>query len=115
MQRNFHLGWRRTRHGRLRDSDGFVEESEKIPTFPQLSPEETVYRSGNCRFGNLLFSRRWDTIAGNRDDRVIGQAAANNRGCMGEGAPFVRERNRSEHEDGGDTHTLSELYVYVNY
>ena len=46
-------------------------------------------------------------MAGHSDDRIIGQATANDRGGVSQGAPLVREGDRSEYKDWGYTHFLS--------
>ena len=64
----------------------------------------SVAESGGDFFDDLFHILRRNPVPRNRDDRIVCEAAANDRGSVGQRAEFVREGDGSEHENRGDAH-----------
>jgi hypothetical protein len=58
----------------------------------------------NGYFRDLLFDRRRNAMAGHGDDRIIGQATANDRGGVSQGTAFISQWYGGKYEDRGYTH-----------
>jgi hypothetical protein len=68
----------------------------------------------NGHFRNLLFDGRRNAMTRHGNDRIIREAATNNRGGMSQRTAFVSQWYRGKYEDRGYTHCLVFLVLTIH-